>query len=57
MPKFSDSEKELITDLGIEAFKFLLNVYKASKAKGQDLQALLEKAEQMNDLDIDQIGV
>lgn len=56
MKQFTDEEKEMIGFLGVEAFKFLLSVFKATKAKGQDLNTLLEKASDMNELDLDELG-
>jgi hypothetical protein len=57
MINFTEEEQELIKVLGKEAFFFLLRAWKTSKANGVDLSALLDKASDLNALDIDQIEV
>ena len=55
MGKLSEQEREVIMSLGLETFKLLSAWYKMHKAKGIDLDALMDKAEDLNTLDVDAI--
>lgn len=55
MAEFTEKEKELMTEVGLEAVKFLFNLYKTSRAKGVDLETLFDKAAENNSLNFDEV--
>ena len=53
--KLSQEEAELLRYVGVEAFKFLVSVYKSSRAKGVDLVLMLERASEENEVTVHEV--